>query len=201
MAILKIDETQIPENYSHALYNEKEYDLAAEHTSKILDVIVNGVSNCLADVKSKDYPVAFTFKEANGDLIAAAVVEYHPSDDKSMPGNWSYIWTFDEKDIPEKSRIINISDVEMSSYFRGAGADKYGMGFKDQAALTELGKYIFKIISKWLDENAKEGEENGVMMDGVIQFRCGVEDGVIVKSIEPIGEIKTLIKDDSAIEV
>ena len=102
MAILKIDETQIPENYSHALYNEKEYDLAAEHTSKILDVIVNGVSNCLADVKSKDYPVAFTFKEANGDLIAAAVVEYHPSDDKSMPGNWSYIWTFDEKDIPEK---------------------------------------------------------------------------------------------------
>lgn len=199
MAIQNIMETKIPELYTRSLYTEREYDLADEHTDKVLYSIVNGVSECLGDIKSKEYPVAFVFEENNLDFIIGAVVEYHKNEDESLPGNWSYIWTFDKADIPENARIVNI-DNNMSAYFRGTADKKYGMGFKTLEALTELSRYLLRTISSWLDENAKEGEENGVQMEGTIIFRSTVEDGVIIKSAEPVGEVKVLIKGDAAIE-
>ena len=199
MAIQNIMETKIPELFTKALYTEREYDLADEHTDKVLYSLVNGVSSCLGDIKSKEYPVAFIFEENNLDFIIGAVVEYHPNEDESQPGNWSYVWSFNKDDIPDNARQVKI-DANLSAYFRGTADKKYGMGFKTLEALIELSRYMFRSISSWLDENAKEGEENGVQMDGVIIFRCAVENGVIVKSAEPVGEVKVLIKGDAAIE-
>lgn len=200
MAIQNIMETKIPHLYSLGLYNELEYDLAEEHTDKVLHVIIDAVSNCLGDIKSKEHPVAFIFEENNLDFIAGAVVEYHPNEDESQPGNWSYIWTFNKEDIPENARKVKI-DAEMSSYFRGVGSKKYGMGFEDEASLVNTTRYLLRTISHWLDENAEEGKENGIQMEGVVVMRCGIENGVIVKSIEPVGEVKVLIKGDAEIEV
>ena len=200
--MLKLMETNIPQNYCSGLYNEKGYDLAQEHTDKILDITINGVTSCLADIKSTEYPVAFVFEENNGEFIAGAVVQYFKNeDDASKPGNWSYVWTFCKEDVPSNARIIKASDNEIAPYFRGCGQSKYGIGFRDVSGINELTRYILKMISKWLDDNASDVEEVGVILDGVIQARVAVEDGEKVKSIEPIGEIKVLIKDDAAIEV
>ena len=87
--MLKLNETQIPQNYSTALYNDKGFDLMSSHTDKIVDVLFTGVTTCLADIKNKDIPVAFVFDENNGDFIAGAVAEYVPNeDDASKPGKW-----------------------------------------------------------------------------------------------------------------
>lgn len=200
MAIRNLMETKIPENYVHALYTEKELDLAEEHTDKVLSSIVNGVSECLGDIKSKEYPVAFVFEENNLEFIAGAVVEFHQNEESpDQPGNWTYIWTFDKEDIPENARKVNI-DAKMATYFYGVANKKYTMGFKSLEDLIILSNYIFRFISSWLDDNAKEGEENGVQLKDVIVARCAVENDEIVKSIEPIGEVKVLIKGDAAIE-
>lgn len=200
--IRALNETKIPQIYSTGLYSENGYDLAQEHTHKILDVLVCGTTACLAEVKSKDFPVAFVYEEANKEFIAAAIVEYFPNeDDATKPGNWNYSWTFDKTDIPENARILTAYDNDMATFFRSVAHSKHSMGFDSVESMGDLFRYLLKTIVKWLDDNAAENEENGVSLDGVIQFRVAVENGEKVMSAEPDGEIKQLIKDDAAIEV
>ena len=199
--IRELKETKIPQFYSTGLYSEAGYDLAQEHTDKILSVIVEGTTRCLADIKSKDFPVAFVFEEANKTFIAAAIVEYFPNeDDATKPGNWNYSWTFNKEDIPENARICTPYDNELATYFRSVANTKFSMGFDSVESMGDIFRYLLKTIIKYLDDNASESEENGVKLDGVIQFRVAVEDGKKVMSAEPDGEIKQLIKDDAAIE-
>lgn len=196
-----MEDSKIPNIYSTGLYSEKGYDIAWEHTNKILDIIINGVTECLADIKSKDYPVVFMFKEGEKNFIAAAILEYYPNeDDPNRPGNWNYSWTFNEGDIPENAMIKTPYDNKLASYFRSVGMNKYGMEFEKVEWLGDCTVYLLKVIKKWLDDNASENEENGVKIDGLVQFRVAVENGEKVTSIEVDGEIKQLIKDDSAIE-
>jgi hypothetical protein len=60
--------------------------------------------------------------------------------------------------------------------------------------------YALSQIKKWLDENAKEGEETVIECPGLFQARVGIEGGEKVFAIEADGEIKNIIKDDAAIE-
>lgn len=199
--MLKLMETQIPQIYSAELFNERGIDIAMEHTKLIGDVAFNAVTNCLADVKTKENPVSFVFEENNQEFIAAAVIQFIENDDDSNPGNWNYFWTFNKDDVPENSRKITAADVSLASYFRSISQSKYGVGFTDTECIFETTRFFFKVVSKWLDDNASETEERGVELEGVFIARVAVEDGEKVKSIEPDGEIKKMIKDDAAIEV
>lgn len=200
--MIKLMESQIPQNYSTGLYSEKDYDLSADHTNIVADILFTGVAQCLGDVKDRKFPSAFVFEANNKDFIAAAIVEYYENeDDPSKPGNWSYTWTWYKDDVPQNSKIYRTTQPELSSYFRGVSQGKYGMAFKDVAGITEVNRYLLVQIKKWLDENAKEGEEVGVEEPGIFQASVVVENGEKVFSLVPEGEIKKLIKDDSAIEV
>lgn len=200
--MIKLMESQIPQNFSTGLYNEKSYDLSADHAHIVADILFCGVAECLGEIKNKDYPVAFVFEENNKDFIAGAVVEYFENeDDKSKPGNWNYSWTWNKDDIPDNARIIRTTDTQFSSSFRGVSQSKWGIAFRDPAAITEVLRYFLATVKKWLDENANEAEEVGVEDEGVFQASVAVENGEKVFSIVPEGEIKKLIKDDSAIEV
>lgn len=200
--MIKLMESQIPQNYATGIYNEKAYELGAEHTDKVADILFTGVTNCLAEVKKQDTPVAFVFEENNGDFIAAAVVQFLANeDDPTKPGSWSYIWTWYKDDVPSNAHLYRCSDISMSIYFRGAGLSKYGIQWEDVSAINECTRYLLAQIKSWLDNNAVEGEEVGVVQDGVFQATVAIEDGEKVFSIVPDGEIKKLIKDDAAIEV
>lgn len=197
----KLMETTIPQNFAAGLYNERNYAVGFEHTNQIIDVLFTGVTDCLADIKSKNVPTAFMFEENNKDFIAAAVVQFIENKDSENPGNWNYFWTFYKDDIPENAVKVSAADVNLGSYFAGVAQNKYQFGFSDNYALFEITRYALKVIKDWLDDNAVEGEEVGVEQEGVFEARVVVEDGQKVFSIEPAGEIKKLIKDDSAIEV
>ena len=200
--MIKLMESQIPQNYSTGLYSEKDYDVSPDFTNTLADILFTGVAMCLGDVKDRKFPSVFVFEENNSDFIAAAIVEYFENeDDPSKPGNWNYTWTWYKEDVPTNSKIYRTTQPELSSYFRGVSQGKYGMAFKDTAAVTEVTRYLLVQIKKWLDENAKEGEEVGVEEEGVFQASVVIENGEKVFSLVPEGEIKKLIKDDSAIEV
>jgi len=195
------ESTSIAQNFSHYMYNNKNYDIAKEAVPKVVTVLFYGVSEALADLKSKDRPTAFVFKENNGEFIAGAVVEFIPNEDPSNPGNWNYYWTWDQSDIDQDMRVYTMNDAVVVRYFKSVAQSRYSMGFTDFDAINEITKGILKIISKWLDDNASEEEEKGVNFEGVFQARVAVENGEKVKSLEVDGEIKKIIKDDAAIEV
>ena len=195
-------DTKIPQIYSTGLYTEKGYDVAAEHAYKVLDIMVSGVTECLADIKSKDFPVVFMFKQNNNEFIAAAIVQYFPNeDDASQPGNWNYSWTFYEDDIPDNARIVTPADNDILSYFRAVGITKYGMVLERAEYASDTFRYMLTTIKNWLDDNASETETATVKYDSLIQFRVAVENGEKVYSAEVDGEVKQLIKNDAAIEV
>lgn len=199
MALQQIKDTKIPTIYQTGLYNEKSFDVNCEHTDKMLYIMVYGVTSYLASIKSKDYPVAFEFRESNNEFIAAAVVEFHPGN-KGEVGNWSYTWTFYEDDVPKDARVKNAYDEATLQFFRAPAVNKYQMIFQQADYPAILFTYLLSVIKKYLNDNANESEEWGVKLDGVIQFRVAVENGEKVLSAEADGEIKQLIKDDAAIE-
>ena len=200
--IRALQDTKIAQNTSTGLYTESRYDLPANLIDKLLNVLVTGTTEALATIKSVDFPVVLKFSKPNGDFICAAIVQYFANkDDKNKPGNWNYSSTFKEEDIPSNSNIKTPYDNELISYFRGAAIDKYNFYMSEQSYYGDVLSYILQQIKKWLDDNASETEENGVSLDGVIQFRVAIENGEKVFAAEPDGEMKLLIKDDAAIEV
>ncbi len=198
--------SSIPQIYSNGLYREIGYDVPAEHTDKVLTTLVYGITDLLAAVKSTAEPISVVIKEANDEFIVAATVEYFENeDDPKAPGNWSYTWTFNKDDVPENARIISLYDGEYASYFKNVAASKFNMGFHKSEYLGDLGRYLMKIIKRWLIDNAGKSDDegnpiDGVSLEGIIQFRTGVENDDVVLSAEPDGEIKQMIKSDSTIE-
>ena len=197
---MKIYESQLPNNLSKGLIEDKNMDLAAEHTDKILYVIFTATANLLNHTKRKETAVSFEFNTIDGRVIAAAIVKYFPNEDPAKPGNWSMVWTFDEKDIPENAVRMSIKDVDSHSYFKAIAGEKWAFRFKDSGCLITLLTYTMEQLKKWLDENASESKEVSIEQDAVFQARVAVENGEKVFALEPAGEIKMLIKDDAAIE-
>lgn len=197
---MKLFETTLPQMYSKALFEEKCFDLAPEHTDKMFDTLFTGTSNLLKSIKSLEKPVAFLIKELNGKMVAAAICQYFKNDDASQPGNFSLVWTFDESDIPENALITTIEDTKTHSFFIAVAGSKYGIRFKDASCIVNTLGYTMVQLKKWLDENAKEGTIVSVELDGIFQGRVEVQNGVKIFAVEPDGEIKNLIKDDAAIE-
>ena len=197
---MKLMETTLPHNYSKGLFEEKYFDLAPEHTDKIFTVLFTATSNILKHAKKKEKPVSFEFNTIEGHVLAAAIVRFFENEDPSKPGNWNLVWTFDEKDIPEDCQRISIKEPETHQYFRGIAGEKFGITFRTPESLIVLMTYLLEQLRKWLDENAKENEVVMIEQDAIFQARVAVEDGVKVFALEPAGEIKMLIKDDTAIE-
>ena len=173
--------------------------LYSSYGPKIVNVLFTCTSTYLSAKKSKEHPVAFVFEEINKNFLLGAIVEYHAGKTAKDPGNWSYVWTFDKTDIPDTAQIFRLTDDEIKPFFNQYSMQKYNYTvLLEQFAQVYL--FMVKMISKWLDDNASDSDIIGVEEPGVFQARAAVEDGVVVKSIEPAGEIKVLIKDDAAIE-
>lgn len=197
---MKLFDSTLPQNYSKALFEEKCFDLAPEHTDKMFDVLFTGTANLLKSIKSLEKPIVFIINDLKGNMVAASICQYFKNDDASKPGNFSLVWTFDPADIPEGALITSMDDTKTHSFFIAVAGSKYGIKFKDASCIVNTLGYTMVQLKKWLDENAKEGQIISVELDGVFQGRVEVQNGVKVFAVEPDGEIKNLIKDDAAIE-
>jgi hypothetical protein len=196
---MKLSETSMPQNYSKGLLEDKNYDIAPDHTGKFGYILFHGVASLLAANKDKNKPVAFILDRVDGKVTAVAVVQYFDND-KNNPGNWNLVWSFDENDVPADAKKIFLKDPNSHPFFVSVAANRYNMEFKTAPALIDLLTYFMEILYKWLDENAKADEEVTIEQDGVFQARVGVENGEKVFAVEPAGEVKMIIKDDAAIE-
>lgn len=199
--IKALKDTRVPDMVRGSINQDMNYNIPANMVEGLLNVLVMGTTNALAQLKSKDWPVAFVFRKPNEDFIACAIVQFFPNEDPKKPGNWNYSWSFYEDDLPKNANVKTIYDGPMLTFFKSASVNKYKYELKEPQYYGDILCYILMTVKKWLDENATEGEEQGVKIDGVIQFRVAIENGEKVFSAEPEGEIKQIIKDDSAIEV
>jgi len=197
--IKNLYDTKLPLTWSERCNNEFNYSVSEAHFDKVCFIIFKAVAGLLSNVKSKKQPTTFVF-DYLGKEIASATVEYFADENDAANGSWAMSWSFDPEDISADANKLYLSNVDTHPYFNGAGANKYGMTFNSSGDLIAIVACTLEEIKKYLDENAKEGEVVGVEMAEVFQARVTVENGVKVFSIEPAGEIKMDIKDDSSIE-
>lgn len=198
MAVTKLMESTLPEIYQRVLDEEAYQVINATDTNAIADVLFEGVTKCLSAMKRKDKAMAFIFEELNGVFIAGAVVQFHDGGDNAGD-NWSYVWTFNKEDIPENSHEIRLSDVAAQQYFNAVSYSKYHRTVKENCIVNMYLKFI-KVLSQWLSDNANANDTVSLVKDGVFEARVTTEGENIVKALEVSGELKTLIKDDAAIE-
>lgn len=198
MAELRLEETKIPDDISKEMASNQ-LGVASMHVGKIVKVMMTGASKLLGSVKELNTPKAIAFRRPDGRFLAGAKVEFHknPAEpDAPASGNWSYIWTFNEDDIAG-AKVIDIgTNLEAWQFFESAATKLYRMTFDSEASGVMLINTLIEHISRWLDDNAKDGEVQRLTCPGSLIAECAVENGAVVKSIVPDGEMKVLIKGD-----
>ena len=198
MVTKKLMESTFPEIYQRVLDEEALQVIDSSYTSRVSDILFEAVSKCLSAMKRKDKTIAFIFEELNGNFIAGAIVQFHDGGDDAG-NNWSYVWTFDRSDIPNEAKEIKMTDVPAHQFFNGVSSVKYHFSIKNDC-IVNLYTCFMKCLSQWLTDNATAGDTVSIELENVFEARVAVEGESVVKSLEVSGELKTLIKDDAAIE-
>ena len=195
---MKLAESTLIENF---IVEAKNIGTLLEPTDvlRIVETVVAGSSDFLAQVKSKDAGVALTFDNTKGEMIMAAVVVYNENEDGDGQGNWNYFFTFDPKDI-EGMRHYQISLTQVHSVIARRGYELCRIRFATPNLITEYSVIFATLMREFLETNAKDGEEFTVEHEGYFLATSAVEDGVVEKSFLPDGAMKRLIKDDAATE-
>lgn len=198
----KFKETNIPEDYSKSLAQQS-FLLGPSVVSKVATTLFHGVSTCLGTMKNTSVPKAVIFRSLDHSFLAGAKVEYIQNvDDPSNPsaGRWDYTWTFYEEDLKGADCVEVANNSLVSSYFTSSGISLYNMRFNAQDLCIAMMTMMIEMIINWLKENASEADPAILVLDGAFKATATVVDGKIEMGIIPDGEMKVLIKDDTAIQ-
>lgn len=164
-----------------------------------MEIILEGASDLLRVTKSKQ-KTALLFNDQKGNMIAAAVVDYHENENEEGQDNYNYYWTFDKKDVEDEDvKRYEANQSQFQALLIQGCAERHGFELTEGLVST-MTSVMVSMLSDYLSENAKEGEEFKVTHEGYFTASSAVEDGEIVKSLIPDGPMKTLIKDDVTVE-
>lgn len=192
--------SEVPSLISAAL-NSQSLTFNANYMYMIAHTTFAAVGDLLRANKSKENPVAFVIRDQTDSIIVAAIVRYIPSDDPEKPeGNWNYVWTFDPEDVTPDMIVADLNNQNNHHYFVTRAGNKYGMEYLP-GCLIPMHTTFFSVLKGWLLENATEEDVTEIELPDVFLASAAVEDGETVISIEPIGKMVQLIKDDAVLEV
>lgn len=197
--VKRFGESQIPEDYSRALTLQGRL-IGPAHVEKVARVLFVGVTRALASIKDQTIPKAVVFKGLDGSFIAAAKIVYVKNDDSGSisSGQWSYAWTYNQEDV-EDCQIVDVSSNSLIvPFFSSAALELESFVFDNRDTCILMMNLMLEMIQSWVRENTKEGNDITLILPGSFEATGSVEDGKIVVSIIPDGELKVLIKDDVA---
>jgi len=195
---MNFNESTIPMIYAQKM-GEADLDWDANWTRKIYEVVVTGISDFLALAKSKNNKVAVAVRDLKGNFLMGAIVEYHSNENEDMPGNWSYEFSFDEKDL-EGATVYLTTDTQFQKQLSATAYNLHRIQFEMEIHIETIIELCVSILKQWLDMNAKEAEEVNIELIGYFVASVAIENGEKVIAIIPDGAMKRLIKDDAALE-
>lgn len=199
---VNFNESGIPEIYSTALC-DKGMIFSANYAYMIGWISMAAVGDILRNAMAKTdnaKPAAFVFRNETGDIICGAIVRFQDGEDKDHPeGNYEYVWSFDPADFEGDLTLTDLSNDMIQSYFVMRAGDKFGMEYLP-GKLLPMHTIFFEVLKGFLSDNAKTDDETEIELENVFSARSQIEDGQLVLSIEPLGKMVQLIKNDKALE-
>jgi len=204
----------VEETEMHSIFvvngDSMSYDFSDDdRPERIIKSFFSAVSAYLSKQKvtSEDEATALVLQDPTGAFKFAAIVEYHANEtDGSEPGNWSYVWTFNESDVTDLEKEKNVKKLLCSSTAFGTVFDKVAydiasIQFEQDHFMYDACCLVIDTILQMLDAEAVAGETVDIEMPGYFVASVAVEGDEKIFSITPDGHQKTIIKDDGALEV
>lgn len=184
---------------------------SSQRCSRVMHLLFDAITQFLAKVKSTEKPVGFIAEDINQNPLFAAKVEYFKNSNEDMPGNWAYTFTFNPGEDLKDAVVYRMSGNEFKEIALAIAEHSYGFSFNSEEINDVLDSkrilinYILafaaKTIKDWVDQNSVSSEPVTTEIRGKVIIDAMVDqDGRKVASITPSGELKNIIKDDSAIE-
>ena len=205
---MDFNSTKISEDYSKALASEGLL-FGKQHGFKPATVLFAGTSVALKKMANGDktIPRAIRFNRMNGDMVAAAKLEYIKNDDdpdSPASGQWNYTWTTNPDDIAD-ANVMTFGTAEDRSSdlllcYVYESQKRFGMEFKDEITLVFMMNLMIEMLVDFVKQNTKDGDPCTLTLTDVFRITGAVEDGEIVIAIVPDGAMKVLVKNDAAIQ-
>lgn len=157
-------------------------------------------------VSKVDEAVALCLTDVSGNFKFAGVVEYHDNkDNPDEPGNWSYVMTFDEKDINmlEKKKTVKkylYSSDGFKNVYDKVAYDVGGISFCHEGYMFDACLLVIDTLIQILDREAVDNDVVDVELPKYFTASVSVENGEKIFAITPAGEMKEIIKNDTALD-
>lgn len=178
------------------------YDWDPNDTEPMYKCIFVSIARFLHYIKQADGgKVALAVDDYKGNMLMAAIVTHTPNDDPSMPGNWSLSFTFDPEDIKEINPVMRTNEAYFHKVLAETTIDIMHCRYTNTAFQEDITKLCVINLKDCLDKNANPDDVYEIEVPDIFVARVAIEDGEVVKSIEPSSKLSQIIKGDDQVEV
>lgn len=197
----KFNETSIPQSYSVDAESRLNLMLAEAHVENMFKCTFTSIAKFLSIHKhtANDDKVAFVITSMKNEFKAAAIVQHVTGGDETEDsGNFNLTFTLDKADVDDIEEKYNVFDPAFTTLMGDTARSDFKFSFISPTFIVGAVNLVFDNILKFLDTNT--GEEGvDLELDGYFIASGAIEDGVKVFAIVPGDHIKTIIKDDAAL--
>ena len=196
-----VKESNVLQNFALLCGSNAGWALTQEDSEWYFKTAVAGITDAVNILKNKSVPVAVMIQDLKGNKIIFACVEWVEADDsdEAATGNWTYFWSWDMADLPENATVYTIDQKQVLEIILNRGYNLCNMAVPSLSNLAQLAVYMFNLLHDTLDQEAvEEGHEWVLDFEGYFEAAVQVEAGKKTYSFTPKGEMKMLIKDDTA---
>ena len=161
----------------------------------------------LSKVKEADpkTAAALVLTDIAGEFKFAAIVEYHENENTDEPGNWSYIFTFNQEDLTELEATKTVKkylygDSAFKSILDKVAYDIGSIEFQHERYMYECCRILVDTIIQVLDSEAVDNDTVEIELAGYVTFTVSVENDEKIFTATPAGAMKEIIKGDADLE-
>lgn len=199
--MINFNESAIPANYCLSLSELTSglMELATEHVSKVVEVVLMSMSDYARAVKDKTKPVAIVIDDFKGNMILALKVKYYEGSAEDEDGSWNPVWTFDPEDIAD-CNVYKVSESQAFPFFKMRAITAYDMQYTDPSNAYHSALIFAEVLKRWLDLSASDSEAASIHMNGMFTATVEVVNGEKVMTFVPEEELSNLIKDDASLQ-
>lgn len=177
MSNIKIEESNIPQNYRRAVQQYPGKDVPTECIPDVYRYIVDGLAMAAQAKRDKDKPVAVCIME-NKVPIFGIVVTYIPGEDEDH-ASWTPIWSFNEADLQGDDVITYTTDDPEIDAFLASAASIYSLQiYPSSEASYLLQRIAVNTLKAYLDDNASPSEVMSVEVEGKFTAEVEIKDGI-----------------------
>lgn len=181
-------------------FEARAFVASADDVLEAFDITITSLARYLSVIKDKDKgSAAVRVNDLKGNFLMAAIAKYFPGTEKDMPGNWTMEMTFDVDDVKNIAVVVDSSIIAFQDMVSHICWELHNSRVKSGSALLDIITVPIKTLVAWLDKNVTEGVRTEIELPGYFVAISAIEDGRIVKSIVPDGQITRIVKDDAGI--